>query len=165
MKSHWELIAESLRAELADYGGLLHLFEQQQRSLFARDADSVLSVGIAIESQARALSTCRSRREEIVASFALRNNRPANSTLRSLLTFIDLDARPLIEALIDEVNHLVHRMRRTSSHNHTLLTRVVEVHQETLAHLRPHAFTKTYSPGGRVSVASSQASSTLRVAG
>ena len=165
MKSHWELIAESLRAELADYGGLLHLFEQQQRSLFARDADAVLSVGIAIESQARTLSTCRSRREEIVASFALRNNRPANSTLRSLLTFIDLDARPLIEALIDEVNHLVHRMRRTSSHNHTLLTRVVEVHQETLAHLRPHSFTKTYSPGGRVSVASSQASSTLSVAG
>ncbi|MBC7365855.1 MAG: flagellar protein FlgN [Undibacterium sp.] len=165
MKSPWEFIAESLRAELADYGGLLHLFEQQQRSLFARDADSVLSISLAIETQARALSTCRSRREEIVASFAVRNDRPAGSTLRSLLPFIDIDARPLIEALIDEVNHLVHRVRRTSSHNHTLLARVVEVHQETLAHLRPHAFTKTYYPGGRVSVATSQTSSTLRVAG
>lgn len=165
MKAHWELIAEALRTELADYGGLLGLFEQQQRSLFARDAESVLTVGLAIETQARTLSACRRRREEIVASFALRHDRPANSTLRSLLPLIDAAARPLIEALIDEVNRLLHRMRRTSSHNHTLLTRVVEVHQETLAHLRPHAFTKTYSNGGRVAVASAQATSTLRAAG
>ena len=45
------------------------------------------------------------------------------------------------------------------------LTRAVEVHQETLAHLRPNSFTKTYSPGGRVSVASAHSSATLRAAG
>ena len=165
MKSHWELIAESLRAELADYGGLLHLFEQQQRSLFAREADAVLTVSLAIETQARALSACRCRREEIVSSFALRNDRPANSTLRSLLPFIAEEARPLIQALIDEVNRLLHRLRRTSSHNHTLLSRVVEVHRETLAHLRPQTFTKTYSDGGRISVVAAGGASTLRVAG
>jgi flagellar biosynthesis/type III secretory pathway chaperone len=165
MKTHWEMIAEALRNELSEYGGLLRLFEQQQASLFARDADSVLTLSLAIETETRTLADCRRRREEIVASFALRNERPANSTLRSLLPFIDADARPLVEALIDEVNRLIHRLRRTSGHNHTLLTRVVEVHQETLSHLRPHAFTKTYSPGGRLSVAPSQASSTLRVAG
>jgi len=165
MKSHWELIAESLRAELADYGGLLHLFEQQQRSLFARDADAVLTVCLAIETQARALSACRGRREEIVASFAVRNDRPANSTLRSLLPFIAEEARPLIQALIDEVNRLLHRLRRTSGHNHTLLSRAVEMNQETLAQLRPQTFTKTYSDGGRVSVAAAAGTSTLRVAG
>jgi flagellar biosynthesis/type III secretory pathway chaperone len=165
MRSHWEIIAEALRAELADYGGLLHLFEQQQRSIFARDPDSVLNVTLAIETQARTLAGTRRGREEIVASFALRNERPANSTLRSLLPFVASEARPLIEALIDEVNRLLHRLRRTSGHNQTLLARAVEVHQETLTQLRPQAFTKTYSPGGRLSVAASSATSTLRVAG
>ncbi len=165
MRSHWETIADALRVELADYGGLLHLFEQQQRSIFARDADSVLNVSLAIECQARSLAVSRTRREEIVASFALRNERPANSTLRSLLPFVAVDARPLVEALIDEVNRLLHRLRRTSAHNQTLLGRIVEVHQETLVQLRPQAFTKTYSPVGRVSVASSEATSSLRVAG
>ena len=47
MSKHWEYIAECLRAELADYGGLLHLFEAQQRSLCGRAValTSVLSVG------------------------------------------------------------------------------------------------------------------------
>jgi flagellar biosynthesis/type III secretory pathway chaperone len=165
MRSHWDIIAEALRSELADYGGLLHLFEQQQRSIFARDPDSVLNVTLAIETQARTLASTRRRREEVVASFALRNDRPANSTLRSLLPFVVTEARPLLEALIDEVNRLLHRLRRTSGHNQTLLARVVEVHQETLTQLRPQAFTKTYSPGGRLSVAASSATSTLRVAG
>ena len=46
-----------------------------------------------------------------------------------------------------------------------VLARAVEVHQETLQHLRPNAFTKTYSPAGRVSVAAASTASTLRVAG
>jgi flagellar biosynthesis/type III secretory pathway chaperone len=165
MNNHWEIIAESLRTELADYGALMNLFDQQQRSLFARDADSVLSLGLAIESQTRTLGECRAHREQTVASFALRQGRPANSTLRSLLPLIETDVRPLIEALMDEVNRLIYRLRRTSRHNHTLLTSAVKVHQDLLQQLRPNAFTKTYSPAGRLSVTSTGAASTLHVAG
>ena len=57
MKINWEYIAECLRAELADYGGLLHLFENQQCALFNRDADSVLRFANEIEAHARALAT------------------------------------------------------------------------------------------------------------
>ena len=64
-----------------------------------------------------------------------------------------------------EINHLLHRVRRTTRHNHILLSRAVEVHQEVLQQLRPSAFTKTYSPVGRVSLASTDAASTLRAAG
>jgi len=84
--------------------------------------------------------------------------------LRALLPLLDADARPLLEALIDEVNLLLHRVRRTSRQNHTLLTRAVEIHQEVLQQLRPTSFLKTYSPAGTVSVSSAQASS-LSVAG
>jgi flagellar biosynthesis/type III secretory pathway chaperone len=165
MSTHWEFIAECLRAELADYGGLLHLFEEQQRSLFDRDADNVLRLANEIETQARSVAGSRSRREQAVASFAQANERAATTTLRAMLPLIDADARPLLEALINEVNTLLHRVRRTSRHNHTLLSRAVDVHQETLQHLRPNAFTKTYSPAGRVSVTAAHPASTLRVAG
>lgn len=163
--TQWEFIAECLRAELADYGGLLQLFEQQQQHLFNRDADAVLRLATEIEAQARTLADCRCRREQAVAAFAESCGRPRSSSLRSLLPDIESDARPLIEALINEVNALLHRVRRTSRHNHSLLSRAVEVHQETLQQLRPNAFTKTYSPAGRVSVASNHSASTLRAAG
>jgi flagellar biosynthesis/type III secretory pathway chaperone len=165
MKTHWEFIAECLRQELADYGGLLHLFETQQRALFDRNPDAVLDCASQIDRQAAALATCRDRREQAVAAFAVTQNRPATSTLRSLLPLIESEARPLLEALINEVNSLLHRVRRTSRHNHMLLSRTVEVHQEVLQQLRPNAFTKTYSAAGRVTVFSARAPSTLRVAG
>jgi hypothetical protein len=165
MTTHWEFIAECLRAELADYGGLLRLFEAQQRSLFDRDADAVLRVASEIEHQAQAVAGSRCRREQAVAAFAAAHQRPATTTLRAMLPLIDADARPLLEALINEVNTLLHRVRRTSRHNHTLLSRTLEIHQETLQQLRPNAFTKTYSPAGRVAVVAAQPAVTLRAAG
>lgn len=165
MSKHWEFIAECLRAELADYGGLLHLFEAQQRSLFNRDADAVLNLASEIETQARSVAGSRARREQAVAAFAAQHQHPSTASLRTLLPLIEADARPLLEALISEVNLLLHRVRRTSRHNHTLLSRAVEVHQDMLQTLRPHAFTRTYSPSGRVSMAAAHAASTLRAAG
>jgi hypothetical protein len=165
MITHWEFIAECLRAELADYGGLLHLFECQQRALFDRDANTVLRLADEIEAHAHALADSRSRRERAVSGFAEENGRPTSTSLRAMLPLIEADARPLLEALINEVNLLLHRVRRTSRHNHSLLSRAVEVHQETLQQLRPNAFTKTYSPAGRVSVAAARPATTLCAAG
>jgi flagellar biosynthesis/type III secretory pathway chaperone len=165
MSKPWEFIAQCLRAELADYGGLLHLFEEQQRSLFGRDPEAVLRFATEIESQARSVADSRCRREQAVASFAGDNGHPSTSSLRVLLPLIEINARPLLEALINEVNLLLHRVRRTSRHNHTLLSRAVELHQETLQQLRPQSFTKTYSPAGRLAVSVAHPPSTLRAAG
>ena len=161
----WEFIAHCLRQELADYGDLLRLFEQQQQHLFERNADAVLCLANEIDAQARTLADCRGRREQAVATFASEHGRPETTSLRALLPLIEADARPLLEALINEVNALLHRVRRSSRHNHTLLSRTIELHQETLQHLRPNAFTKTYSPAGRVSVTAAHSASTLRAAG
>lgn len=165
MSQPWEYIADCLRAELADYGGLLQLFESQQRSLFNRDPEAVLRCAGEIEAQARAVTDSRTRREQAVAGFAAAHGQPASASLRSLLPLIAAEARPLFEALISEVNLLLHRVRRTSRHNHTLLSRAVELHQETLQHLRPQSFVKTYSPAGRLAVASAPLPGTLRAAG
>jgi hypothetical protein len=165
MSKSWEHIAQCLRAELAEYGGLLHLFEAQQKSLFFRDPENVLGFAHRIEAQARAVGESRSRREQAVADFARDHDRPVSSSLRAMLGLIEADARPLLEALINEVNTLLHRVRRISRHNHTLLSRAVDVHQEMLQHLRPQAFTKTSSPAGRVAVSAAHPPSRLRVTG
>lgn len=160
---HWQLIAECLRQELVEYGALLRLFEQQQEALFKRDADGVLRLGGEIEAQAHILQDSRRLREQNVSTFATGFGLPENATLRALLPHVESDARPLLEALINEINHLLHRVRRTSRHNHTLLSRTLELHQETLRQLRPDAFTSTYAPTGRVSMA--HAIPALRAAG
>lgn len=160
---HWQLVAESLRQELVEYGALLRLFEQQQESLFKRDADSVLRIGGEIEAQAHILQDCRRLREQNVIIFAAGFGLPESVTLRGLLPHVETDARPLLEALINEINHLLHRVRRTSRHNHTLLSRTLEMHQETMRQLRPDAFPSTYAPNGRMALA--HAAPALRAAG
>jgi flagellar biosynthesis/type III secretory pathway chaperone len=165
MTKAWQFIADCLRTELSEYGELLRLFEEQQRSLFNREPDSVLHYADEIEVQAYRLSESRTRRETAVAEFAATVGAPSTASLRSLLPNIEVDARPLLEALIDEVNALLHRVRRTSRHNQTLLARTVELQRETLQQLRPQAFTKTYSAGGRLAVATSLPTSTLRATG
>ena len=165
MTTSWENIVEVLRSEIAEYGGLLGLFEQQQRCLFRRDADTVLQLSAEIELQVRTADEVRRRRERIVAAFAAAHNYPADATLRSLLPFMLIEVRPLIEALMAEVNRLIHRIRRATRHNHLLLTRVVETHQEILRHLRPDAYTKTYTPDGRVCLAGTRPTPALQAAG
>jgi flagellar biosynthesis/type III secretory pathway chaperone len=154
MNEPWSIIAESLRTEIAGFGGLLNLFEQQQQSLFARDTETVLRLSGEIEEHTRLMSEHRQSREQIVAAFALSHGQPAKATLRSLLPFIAAEARPLIEALIAEVNVLIHRVRRLTRQNHQLLARTVEAQQELMRTLRPDAFLHTYSAAGRKSLTS-----------
>ena len=162
---HWEMIADYLRDELAGYGGLLHFFETQQRAIFDRDVNTVLQLVGEIDRHGVILTEARTRREESVAAFATENNRPSNSSLRSLFPCVEANARPLLEALINEINALILRVRRMSRHNHALLLRTVEVHQETLSRIRPQAFNRTYSARGRVSVGTACATGSLQIAG
>jgi flagellar biosynthesis/type III secretory pathway chaperone len=152
MNPVWHSITESLRQEITEYGALLRLFEQQQQHLFERDPEAVLRLSSDIETQVRTLHDSRRRREELVSAYATANGHPAGATLRSLLPSFAAEIRPLLEAMITEINVLVHRVRRISRHNHTLLARTVESHQDLLRQLRPDAFTQTYAPNGRVSL-------------
>src|SRR5688572_9980043 len=145
MSKDWEPIAHCLRAELADYGGLLNLFEEQQEKTSRRDSRNVLDVATRIEGQARLVAQSRIRREEAVAEFAGENGRPATASLRAMMSLIEPDARPLLKALLTEVNILLHRVRRASRHTHTLLSRATQVHHDTLQHLHVNRPAKTGS--------------------
>lgn len=165
MNDFFPLITDSLRRELSEYGGLLNLFEEQQRALFNREADRVLLLSGAIEQQVSAMQDCRRQREQLVTEFALAHGASPKSTLRSLLPLFAEAVRPLVEALVREVNVLIHRIRRASQHNQLLLASAVESHQQALRLLRPEAFTPTYSANGRARLAGGVPSAALRTAG
>jgi flagellar biosynthesis/type III secretory pathway chaperone len=154
MNEPWTIIADALRTEIAGFGGLLNLFEQQQQRLFARDTEGVIQLSTEIEAHTQQMQRDRTRREQLVAEFARTHEQPVTSTLRSLLNFLPAPVRPLLEALIADVNRLIHRVRRLTRQNHLLLARAVESHQDLMRTLRPDAFQQTYSAAGRKSVVS-----------
>jgi len=149
-------MATRLRREISEYGQLLHLYEEQQHLILRNSPRGVLEAGRAIEAQVRILDRERQLREDSVGLFAAANGQPAGSTLRSLLPLVEEDARPLFDALILEINLLIHRVRRDAQRNHRLLRCMVDCHQEILQRLRPDGFTKTYARNGRVSVAAAR---------
>jgi flagellar biosynthesis/type III secretory pathway chaperone len=154
VSTSWEFVTECLRNELQEYGALLGLYEDQQANLLRRDADAVLALAGALEEQAHRAQASRDRREQSVRAFALAQNQSGDLTLRQLLPQFPAEVQPLIEALITEINHLIHRVRRDARQNQILLSRAVEAHEEALRTLRPESFTKTYSARGAVALAS-----------
>ena len=165
MNEPWITITECLRRELAEYGCLLRLFEDQQNFLFGRDANNVLRLSTEIEQQVRFLHESRRTREEAVATFAASHGQPVSATLRSLIPLFAAEVQPLLEALVGEVNVLIHRVRRVSRHNHTLLARTVDIHQQMLRTLQPDSFVQTYAPNGRSALTTTRSAPALQAAG
>lgn len=152
MITEWESLVEALRNEVQEHGGLLNLFAQQQDAILGRDPDLVLVVTDLIGIQAETIDRCRRAREALVADCAAVSNQPPDVALRVLIPFFPEPVRPLLEALIDEVNGLVSRTKRKARQNQMLLARSIEVSQQILERLNPGGITKTYSNNGRVSI-------------
>jgi flagellar biosynthesis/type III secretory pathway chaperone len=155
----WQSLAEALRDELQEYGALLHLFEEQQQSLLRRDAEAVLERASRITLQVESLGQSRGRRETLARTLALQAGRPADATLRELTEAFPAEVQPLFRALVDEINRLLHRVKRGARQNALMLQKTVSLHQELLRTVQPGGVNPTYSPGGRVSTLPATASS------
>ena len=163
MNTSWETITQRLRNELQEYGALLGLFANQQTNLLRRDATAVLDLSNAIEEQVEKTQSCRQHREEAILVFAVENRQPSSTSLRQLVKFFPAEMQPLLQALIDEINHLIHRIRRGARQNQVLLSRTVEAHDQALRTLRPDLYPKTYSRSG--SLGSNAGAHSLQAAG
>lgn len=157
------LVAE-LREELAGYGGLLNLFDEQQSHLWQRDPLRVMDTAHAIEQLAASTAAHRAARECWVRDYAVARGQSPDATLRQLLPLFPSDLQLLLDALIREINHLIRRVRRRASQNQTVIARALELQREAVAVLRPGALTRTYAPTGRVATNPEPVSS-LRAAG
>ncbi len=161
----WTPVVEALRSELAEYGGLLQLIDGQQKRLFALDSAGVAEFVPQLEQQAALAHDRRAERQTLVRQYAVAHGQPADRPLRQLLPCFPGEVRPLLEALIDEVNHLLSRTRQRTRQNQLMLSRLVELHRELIPGLRPQSFTKTYSRRGQVAVSVAASEPTYRATG
>jgi hypothetical protein len=141
-------LIEALRMELQQYGELLARLDQQQETVFRRDAEGVLDGSAAIESQAALIEEARRERELCRADMARSLGAPADASFEYLLPLLPEDYRPLIRALVEENNELLTRVRARSRQNHLLLSRTVDLMQRLMGGLVAATGGSTYSGDG-----------------
>jgi len=141
-----------MRNEVQEYGGLYNLLERQQDEIFQRDPESVLKTNEDIEQYLAQMGELRQEREAFVREIARQAGCDEELPLQKMLSHFPDFIHPLLQALIDEINHMITRTRRKARQNFLLLSRTMELTQETLRALQPDNYTKTYTKKGRVGV-------------
>ncbi len=151
-QNDWDPLVDLLRKEVQEYGALFNLLDTQQKEIFNRQAELVLTINEEVESYMLDMGVLRERREECVRDMAMRIGCNTELSLSKMLNFFPEFIRPLLQALIDEINHMIERTRRKARQNFLLLSRTMELSQETVSALSPDNYTKTYGRKGRVGV-------------
>lgn len=146
----WEPLLALLREEVQEYGGLYNLLDRQQKEVFERDPESVMATNEEVEKYMKEMGQLRERREEEVVFMAKKFGCDEALSLTKMLDYFPDYIRPLLKALIDEVNDMVKRTRRKARQNFLLLSRTMELTQEAISALQPDNYTKTYSRKGKV---------------
>lgn len=146
----WNPLVELLRTEVQEYGGLYNLLERQQREIFKRDPELVMGTNAEIESYMGDMGTLRDQRESKVREMAQACGADEEQSLSKMLPFFPDFTRPMLQALVDEINHMVKRTRQKARQNFMLLSRTMEITHETFQSLQPENYSKTYSKKGRV---------------
>jgi flagellar biosynthesis/type III secretory pathway chaperone len=152
MTMHCDNLIEALRAEVQEYGELLSLFNDQQAAILDRDPSTVLVIQDTIKAQLSNIGACRKRREAAAKELALSIGEEVGSSVKQLIEKCEETVRPLLSALIYEVNQLISKTRRRGHQNQMLLARSIEVSQQILERLNPGGITKTYSRRGQISL-------------
>jgi flagellar biosynthesis/type III secretory pathway chaperone len=148
MNEAFESLVNSLRTELQEYGGLLHLFEEQQVSIVGRNPAVFLTQNDAVDAQIQKVTECREQREKVVGALAAAMGWPEDSSLSSLMTDLPAAVRPMLQALIDEINSLIAQAQRRTHQNRMLLAQAVDLAKQRLSIVDPHALPGTYSAQG-----------------
>lgn len=147
---NWGAAATALREELAQYGRLLNLFDEQQNLILRRDPDGVLEVNGKIEEHLEVVREVRRHREDVIRESAQIAGFYPDATLTQHISCFPEPVRPMFQALITEINRLLTHTRRRAGQNRALLARALELSEQLLQKVRPDRVTKTYSNRGRL---------------
>jgi cell division septum initiation protein DivIVA len=127
MTATLEQVIEALRNELQQYGEMLALLEAQQKAVARRESGFVLSSVPEIEAQSGAIQAARCTREAHQRQLAWVLGQPDSLTFEELLPLLQDEYRPLISALVQEINELLSRVRLFAEQNHSQLRRSLEL--------------------------------------
>lgn len=150
IQTQFQEIVAILQNELQEYGGLLHLFDRQQKCIVHQDPTGFLDINVDVDEQIAKLSHCRLEREELVRQTALVLGKSKDITLSALSHSFAPEHQPLLRALIDEINDLITRTQRRTRQNRMLLSQCVESARQLLAVSNPGAIPGTYGAHGQI---------------
>ena len=150
IQTQFQEIVAMLQNELQEYGGLLHLFDRQQKCIVHQDPTGFLDINVDVDEQIANLSHCRLGREELVRQTALALGKSKDITLSALSHSFAAEHQPLLRALIDEINDLITRTQRRTRQNRMLLSQCVESARQLLAVSNPGAIPGTYGAHGQI---------------
>ena len=150
IQTQFQEIVAMLQNELQEYGGLLHLFDRQQKCIVHQDPTGFLDINVDVDEQIAKLSHCRIEREELVRQTALALGKSKDITLSALSHSFAPEHQPLLRALIDEINDLITRTQRRTRQNRMLLSQCVESARQLLAISNPGAIPGTYGAHGQI---------------
>ena len=142
-------LIEALREELKEYGEMLALLDQQQQVVMQRQTPDLLQGVAAINTQAETIAAARREREQHQRHIALLLKLPEDAPFAAVTPRLPAEYRPLVQALVQENNELLIRIRHRARQNHLLLNRVVELMQRFLGTLFPGNQPATYNDTGQ----------------
>ena len=143
-----QLLIDSLRDELQNYGEMLALLDRQQECLVARATDEIFQSISLLKAQGSAILKARERREECRSAVAQECGQAGDACFSGLIPLLPADYQPLLKALVEENNELLARVRRRARQNHLMLRRSVELMQDLLNSLLPARQSSVYDGNG-----------------
>lgn len=145
-----DTLVDSLRFELQQYGEALALLEEQQELIVQRAAGGVMNSVSSIQSQAHQILVARERRASLQKELAHELRLPEDATLADLIRRLPAQYQPLVQALLEENNQLLFKVRQRAKQNHVLLSRSLELMQALIRSLLPAGAGVVYTSGGDV---------------
>lgn len=140
-------LVSALREELQQYGEMLAQLDQQQELLLQRAADRLVDCAAGLEAQAAAVEEARQYRGQCQRELARSLCLPEEAPFSEIVSALEKDFQPLLQALVDENNSLLSRVRQRSRQNHLLLLRSLQFMNHLVGVLVPRG-TTTYNGAG-----------------
>lgn len=145
-------LINALRAELAEYGEMLALLDRQRQHVIDRAADEVFHSIAPIKAQGVVIQNAREHRENCRVVLATSLSREEDAQFSDLIPLLPADYRPLMQALVEENNHLLVRVRQRARQNHLLLSRSLEMMGALINTFFPARETRVYNDQGNMRV-------------
>lgn len=146
----WDELAEALRGELAEYGGLLALLEEQRQAVVTRDTGILNDVNARAAQQAAEAARLSEAREGVCVRMARACGVGDKTTVRELIGYMPPNARGMFDALIKESADLTTKVTERVRRNSMLVARASEQNERLIMNARPLSTTKAYNKRGGV---------------
>ena len=142
----------ALREELTQYGEVLALMQEQQELIINRAANELLLNLNSVNEQMEKVAAARGAREAARAQQVETIGGTSEMTFRQMTDELPEEVRPLLEALVEEINQMLQRIQKWLRQNHMLLKRSLDLMQKIMQGMFPSASVAgTYGRGGQVS--------------